>query len=87
MARAFDRSFRWLAAVVRAPVDGLGFALDYTRGLRELGDRRASHKVTLQARAGLHVGEVLTWRNSEAAVSRARNHSKWKASQSRSPRA
>jgi putative peptide modification system cyclase len=52
------------------PIDGLGIALDYARGLRELGDRPEvrQRKLALQARAGLHVGEVLTWRNSEAAV-------------------
>lgn len=47
------------------PIDGLGFALDYLRCLRELG---AKHKVDLKARAGLHVGEVLAWRNSDEAV-------------------
>ncbi|MCM2338489.1 MAG: putative peptide modification system cyclase, partial [Lysobacter sp.] len=47
------------------PIDGLGFALDYLRCLRELG---AKHKVDLKARVGLHVGEVLAWRNSDEAV-------------------
>lgn len=62
--RLIDRSDGLLLLFER-PIDGLGFALDYTRGLRTLGD---AHNVTLQARAGLHVGEVLTWRNSAAAV-------------------
>lgn len=62
--RLIDRSDGLLLLFER-PVDGLGFALDYNRGLRELGEVR---KLTLLARAGLHVGEVLTWRNSDAAV-------------------
>lgn len=62
--RLIDRSDGLLLLFER-PIDGLGFALDYTRGLRELGKQR---KLELQARAGLHVGEVLTWKNSDAAV-------------------
>lgn len=62
--RLIDRSDGLLLMFERA-IDGLGFALDYNRGLRELGK---THGVPLQARAGLHVGEVLTWRNSDEAV-------------------
>ncbi|WP_052108154.1 putative peptide modification system cyclase [Aerolutibacter daejeonensis] len=62
--RLIDRSDGLLLLFER-PIDGLGFALDYTRGLRDLG---AAHQVELKARSGLHVGEVLTWRNSEEAV-------------------
>lgn len=62
--RLIDRSDGLLLLFER-PIDGLGFALDYTRGLRELGKAR---DLELQARAGLHVGEVLTWKNSDAAV-------------------
>lgn len=62
--RLIDRSDGLLLLFER-PIDGLGFALDYARGLRELGHTRNLH---LEARAGLHVGEVLTWRNSAAAV-------------------
>jgi putative peptide modification system cyclase len=62
--RLIDRSDGLLLLFER-PIDGLGFALDYTRGLRELGKER---DLELQARAGLHVGEVLTWKNSDAAV-------------------
>ncbi|MCC4597036.1 putative peptide modification system cyclase [Xanthomonas campestris pv. phormiicola] len=62
--RLIDRSDGLLLLFER-PIDGLGFALDYARGLRELGTQR---KVELKVRAGLHVGEVLTWRNSDAAV-------------------
>ena len=62
--RLIDRSDGLLLLFER-PVDGLGFALDYTRGLQAIGQERG---VELQARAGLHVGEVLTWKNSDAAV-------------------
>ncbi len=62
--RLIDRSDGLLLLFER-PIDGLGFALDYTRGLHDLGLERG---LQLQARAGLHVGEVLTWKNSDAAV-------------------
>lgn len=62
--RLIDRSDGLLLLFER-PIDGLGFALDYMRGLREMG---TSRKLELKARAGLHVGEVLTWRNSDEAV-------------------
>ncbi len=62
--RLIDRSDGLLLLFER-PIDGLGFALDYVRGLRTLGEKRS---VELKARAGLHVGEVLTWRNSTEAV-------------------
>ena len=62
--RLIDRSDGLLLLFER-PIDGLGFALDYNRGLVEMG---AARQVKLQARAGLHVGEVLTWRNSDEAV-------------------
>ena len=67
--RLIDRSDGLLLLFER-PIDGLGFALDYSRGLRELGDRPEvrDRKLSLLARAGLHVGEVLTWQNSESAV-------------------
>jgi len=62
--RLIDRSDGLLLLFER-PIDGLGFALDYSRELREMGDARGFE---LRARAGLHVGEVLTWRNSDEAV-------------------
>lgn len=62
--RLIDRSDGLLLLFER-PIDGLGFALDYERGLQVLGQSR---NLQLRARAGLHVGEVLTWRNSDAAV-------------------
>ncbi|CTP89194.1 hypothetical protein XTPLMG730_2400 [Xanthomonas translucens pv. phlei] len=62
--RLIDRSDGLLLLFER-PIDGLGFTLDYSRGLQALGTQR---KLQLNVRAGLHVGEVLTWRNSDAAV-------------------
>jgi putative peptide modification system cyclase len=64
--RLIDRSDGLLLLFER-PIDGLGFALDYVRGLRDLG-REQQLKQPLQARAGLHVGEVLVWENSVDAV-------------------
>ena len=64
--RLIDRSDGLLLLFER-PLDGLGFALDYRRGLDALG--RAHRIGPLFARSGLHVGEVLIWRNSEAAIS------------------
>jgi putative peptide modification system cyclase len=46
-------------------IDALGFALDYQRGLQAIGEQRG---IVLRARAGLHVGEVLTWENSPEAI-------------------
>ncbi len=63
--RLIDRSDGLLLLFER-PIDGLGFALDYNRGLAGIGLAR---NLKLQARAGLHFGEVLTWRNSDEAVS------------------
>src|SRR5690606_3511441 len=62
--RLIDRSDGLLLLFER-PIDGLGFALDYFRGLQQIG---APHSVELPARAGLHVGEVLSGRNSDEAV-------------------
>jgi putative peptide modification system cyclase len=64
--RLIDRSDGLLLLFER-PLDGLGFALDYRRSLDALG--QAHRTGPLLARAGLHVGEVLIWRNSEEAVS------------------
>ena len=64
--RLIDRS-DGLLLIFERPIDALGFALDYVRGLRELG-RERELKQPLQARAGVHVGEVLVWENSVEAV-------------------
>ncbi|MBB1061768.1 putative peptide modification system cyclase [Marilutibacter spongiae] len=62
--RLIDRSDGLLLLFER-PMDGLGFALDYGQGLAGIGKLR---DIELKARAGLHVGELLTWRNSEESV-------------------
>ena len=62
--RLIDRSDGLLLLFER-PIDGLGFAIDYARGLAEIGKLRS---IDIKIRAGLHVGEVLTWRNSEESV-------------------
>jgi putative peptide modification system cyclase len=63
--RLIDRSDGMLLLFER-PLDGLGFALDYRRGLEALGREYAGQVV--RARSGLHVGEVLIWHNSQDAV-------------------
>ncbi|QDH71368.1 putative peptide modification system cyclase [Marilutibacter alkalisoli] len=62
--RLIDRADGLLLLFER-PVDGLGFALDYARGLADIGKLR---HLDIKTRSGLHVGEVLTWRNSDEAV-------------------
>lgn len=62
--RMIDRSDGLLLLFER-PVKGLGFALDYMQELQQLGRARG---LELRARAGIHVGEVLTWHNSAEAV-------------------
>lgn len=62
--RLIDRS-DGMFLLFDAPVDGLGFALDYVDQLDALGREL---KLPLQARIGVHVGYVLSWNNSEEAV-------------------
>jgi len=62
--RLIDRSDGLFLLFDRA-IDALGFALDYQRGLQTIGKAR---NVSLRARSGLHVGEVLTWENSPEAI-------------------
>ncbi|KRG77990.1 hypothetical protein ABB30_06210 [Stenotrophomonas ginsengisoli] len=62
--RLIDRSDGMLLVFER-PLHAIGFALDYMAGLDGLGRDR---KLTLKARAGLHVGEVLLWENSQQAI-------------------
>lgn len=62
--RLIDRSDGMLL-LFDVPVQGLGFALDYLEALGAIGKER---KLSLQARIGVHVGDVLFWRNDQAAV-------------------
>lgn len=47
-------------ALFERPIQALDFALRYQRGLRELGQ---AENLELQARIGIHVGDVMTWAN------------------------
>lgn len=47
-------------ALFERPIQALDFALRYQRGLRELG---TGENLELQARIGIHVGDVMTWAN------------------------
>ncbi|WP_367381048.1 putative peptide modification system cyclase [Stenotrophomonas cyclobalanopsidis] len=62
--RLIDRS-DGLFLLFERPIDALGFALDYQSELAVLGTAR---NVSVRARAGLNVGEVILWNNSAEAV-------------------
>lgn len=62
--RLIDRS-DGMFLLFDVPTQGLGFALDYLDALAEVGKER---KLPLQARIGIHVGDVLFWRNDDDAV-------------------
>ena len=47
-------------ALFERPIGALDFALRYQRALRELGEAEGT---TLQARVGIHVGDVMMWAN------------------------
>jgi len=47
-------------ALFERPIQALDFALRYQRGLSELGKAEG---LELKARAGIHVGDVMTWAN------------------------
>lgn len=57
--REIDKTDGFLILFER-PIEAVGFALDYQKGIAELGGGRGS---AMQARIGIHVGEVLTWHN------------------------
>lgn len=47
------------------PIQAVGFALDYQRALRRFA---GEEQVTMAARTGIHVGDVVTWHNSAEEV-------------------
>ena len=49
------------------PIQAVAFALDYQRLLREHG---AAQSLTLRARIGIHVGDVLLWHNTASDIAR-----------------
>jgi putative peptide modification system cyclase len=57
--REIDKTDGFLLLFDR-PIQAVAFALDYQRQLRELGQREF---LPLQARIGIHVGEVVLWEN------------------------
>ena len=61
-----DKSDGFLLMFER-PVQAIAFALDFQRLLHDLG---LSEFLPLKARIGIHVGDVVLWRNSEADIAR-----------------
>jgi putative peptide modification system cyclase len=49
------------------PIQAVGFALDYQRGLRQLN---AAEETALAARVGMHVGDVVIWDNDADDIAR-----------------
>lgn len=64
--REIDKSDGFLLLFER-PVQAVAFALDYQRGLRELGQAESQ---PLSARIGIHVGDVMVWENAAGDVAR-----------------
>lgn len=58
--REIDKTDGFLAMFER-PIQAVAYALDYQRRLKQLGD---DERCALNARVGVHVGDVLTWDNS-----------------------
>ena len=54
-----------LLAIFERPMQAVDFALRYQQALRHFS---SSEGVTLTARVGIHVGEVMTWSNSDQAI-------------------
>jgi putative peptide modification system cyclase len=62
--REIDKTDGFLLLFER-PIRAVSFALEYQRQLRELGQ---SQSITLQARIGIHVGEIVLWENEAADI-------------------
>jgi putative peptide modification system cyclase len=58
--REIDKTDGFLTMFER-PIQAVAYALDYQRRLKQLGD---DERCALNARVGVHVGDVLTWDNS-----------------------
>ena len=54
-----------LLAIFERPIQAVDFALRYQQLLRQFSEGEGSR---LQARVGIHVGELMTWHNDDAAV-------------------
>ncbi|MCK7593197.1 putative peptide modification system cyclase [Pseudomarimonas salicorniae] len=59
-----DKTDGFLALFER-PIEAVAFALDYQQQLRKLGE---DNGLQLRTRVGIHVGELLSWRNASADV-------------------
>lgn len=64
--REIDKTDGFLAMFKR-PAEAAAFALGYMRSLRQLG---VAENVSLEARVGIHVGDVLSWNNDPSDVAR-----------------
>ena len=64
--REIDKTDGFLVLFER-PIQGVAFALDYQQELRRLG---SEEEVTLRARVGIHVGDVMVWDNTAADVAK-----------------
>ena len=62
--REIDKTDGFLLLFER-PIRAVGFALEYQRQLRKLGQ---SQSITLEARIGIHVGEIVLWDNEAADI-------------------
>jgi TolB-like protein/class 3 adenylate cyclase len=62
--REIDRTDGFLLLFER-PICAVAFALEYQRQLKDLG---AAESIALQARIGIHVGEIVLWENDAADI-------------------
>lgn len=62
--REIDKTDGFLLVFER-PIRAVAFALEYQRQVRDLG---AAHSIDLQARIGIHVGDIVQWENDAADV-------------------
>jgi putative peptide modification system cyclase len=56
-----------LLAIFERPIQAVDFALRYQQMLRQFSDGEGKAG-QLEARVGIHVGELMTWRNDDAAI-------------------
>ena len=62
--REIDKTDGFLVLFER-PIRAVAFALEYQRQLKDLG---AAQSIALQARIGIHVGEIVLWENDAADI-------------------
>jgi putative peptide modification system cyclase len=64
--REIDKTDGFLLLFER-PIRAVAFALEYQRQLKELGE---TQPIALQARIGIHVGDIVLWENEAADIAR-----------------